>query len=556
MSIKNKRHILKQITRLAYFSGIIFIISGMLLSSVSKPVFAKGNETGASLAFTSGCDGDCNHITATVCNTGTEDMVEPVQWELYVSSSGANQRTKVDGIGGSIQLDGLACTTLTVAPPAVSGQYWFKAYQPEGHPGQGELFSGGCSIEACSVQSEDPIVPTIQPTGEATVEPTTQPTSYPTSEPTPDPTSEPPDPNIIAPFIKFTAADTGICQYEPGEISATIVVTLPDGMIARLQAEYHIVHPDRTDHHYIDAGIVSNGDTFTYQGYWPGINPEDEIVEIHFGAALLDAVTGNPLEVTGSLDYFWYPYICPAPTPTPAILQPLEISSQCTSSGIEWTLANSNLYPVDLEWNMNNGSLSGMMIVPASSSIQINTSAATPQVMYFYWLGPEYMYGYSTEIYSGDSCIIDPSVTPTPTVDPGDPSPTPTSTDDPVDPTSTPTPTSTDDPGDSAPKSTPDPAETTDPSASPTTTPVSGSNVSLPIAYIEMSSQLQVDLAPLNPPMAVASAESARVLIPVTGADVKSPLADGINHLLIHLGLVFIGVALMTQAITKKFVGL
>jgi hypothetical protein len=71
-----------------------------------------------------------------------------------------------------------------------------------------------------------------------------------------------------------------------------------------------------------------------------------------------------------------------------------------------------------------------------------------------------------------------------------------------------------------------------------------------------MSSQVQVDLAPLNPPMAVASAENARVLIPVTGADVKSPLAGGINNLLIHLGLVFIGVALMTQAITKKFVGL
>jgi hypothetical protein len=160
--------------------------------------------------------------------------------------------------------------------------------------------------------------PFNQPTGEATLEPTTQPTS----EPTPDPTSEPPDPNIIAPSVKFTAADTGICQYEPGEISATIVVTLPEGMTARLQAEYHIVHPDRTDHHYIDAGIVSNGDTFTYQGYWPGINPEDEIVEIHFGAALLDAVTGNPLEVTGSLDYFWYPYICPAPTQLqPRLLQ-------------------------------------------------------------------------------------------------------------------------------------------------------------------------------------------------------------------------------------------
>jgi hypothetical protein len=191
---------------------------------------------------------------------------------------------------------------------------------------------------------------------------------------------------------------------------------------------------------------------------------------------------------------------------------------------------------------MNNGVLSGSTIVPASSSIQVNPSAGDPQVMYFSWVGPEYMYGYSTEIYSGDSCIIDPAVTPTPTDEPGDPSPTPTPTGD---------------PGDPAPTSTPaGPADSMDPSVSPTPTPEPGGNVSLPVTYIEMSSQVQVDLAPLNPPMAVASAENARVLIPVTGADVKSPLAGDINNLLIHLGLVFIGVALMTQAITKKFVGL
>jgi hypothetical protein len=94
MSIKNKSHILKQITRLAYFSGIIFIISGMLLSLVSKPVFAKGNQSGASLAFTSGCDGDCENITATVCNTGTEDMEEAVRWELYVQPQGLTSAQK------------------------------------------------------------------------------------------------------------------------------------------------------------------------------------------------------------------------------------------------------------------------------------------------------------------------------------------------------------------------------------------------------------------------------------------------------------------------------
>jgi hypothetical protein len=166
--------------------------------------------------------------------------------------------------------------------------------------------------------------------------------------------------------------DTGICQYEAGEIEATIVVTLPEGMTARLQAEFHVVKPEKTPHHYIDAGIVKNGDTFTYKGTWPGIYPGDEVVEIHFGAALLDVETGNPLGAFGSLDYFWYPYICLPPTPTPVVMQALQFIHGCNDQGnVEWTVSNPNPFDVTLNWSVIDGDKSGAEVVLALAAVQV-----------------------------------------------------------------------------------------------------------------------------------------------------------------------------------------
>jgi hypothetical protein len=125
------------------------------------------------------------------------------------------------------------------------------------------------------------------------------------------------------PGVRFNQNDTGICRVEPGWIEATIIVSLPEGTKARLQAAYHVVQPVRSDIQYIDAGIVQNGDRYTFSSYWPGIQHGNKVVEIHWGAALLDLQTDRPIGTAG-LDYFWYPYICepyaqPEPTLTPVI---------------------------------------------------------------------------------------------------------------------------------------------------------------------------------------------------------------------------------------------
>jgi hypothetical protein len=111
------------------------------------------------------------------------------------------------------------------------------------------------------------------------------------------------------PGLRFDQEDTGICRIDSGWIEATVFVTLPEGVIARLQVAHHVVRPHKTDITYIDAGVVRNGDSYTFNAYWPGIQRGDKFVEIHWGAGLLDIQKGHLIETAG-LDYFWYPYIC------------------------------------------------------------------------------------------------------------------------------------------------------------------------------------------------------------------------------------------------------
>jgi hypothetical protein len=121
------------------------------------------------------------------------------------------------------------------------------------------------------------------------------------------------------PGLRFTSGDTGVCIPEPAWIEATVIVSLPENMTARLQVSYHVVRPKRTDITYTHPGIVKDGDRYTFSAYWPGIQPGEKSVEIHWGAALLDVQTGQVMATAG-MDYFWYPYICEphAPTKTPA----------------------------------------------------------------------------------------------------------------------------------------------------------------------------------------------------------------------------------------------
>lgn len=114
---------------------------------------------------------------------------------------------------------------------------------------------------------------------------------------------------VRKPGLYFNQQDTGICRKDSGWLEATVKVSLPEGTSAYLQASYHIIHPYESDATYIDGGVVRNGDSYTFRAYWPGIKPGDKMVEIHWGAALLDIDSKHPVQTAG-LDYFWYPYIC------------------------------------------------------------------------------------------------------------------------------------------------------------------------------------------------------------------------------------------------------
>jgi len=106
----------------------------------------------SSLRFTSGCEGDCEEISATVCNgEGSEDMQGPTTWELYWITSGNPKNGVVIASGTINALARGQCQTLTYDPGdnpnGASGNYMFKAYQRPGHPGEGVLWSNACELE-------------------------------------------------------------------------------------------------------------------------------------------------------------------------------------------------------------------------------------------------------------------------------------------------------------------------------------------------------------------------------------------------------------------------
>jgi len=130
-----------------------------------------------------------------------------------------------------------------------------------------------------------------------------------------------------APSVSFNQPDTAVCQrgcWNP-EISA-VIAGLEPGQVVDLQLTYQIINPGFLANDKVCASIdnVGNGEypitpqLFGVTCLWPGIPTDwppnvDKVVEIHFGANLLDAQTGNCITnpcTTGSQDYYWYPWVC------------------------------------------------------------------------------------------------------------------------------------------------------------------------------------------------------------------------------------------------------
>ena len=139
------------------------------------------------------------------------------------------------------------------------------------------------------------------------------PTNTPTLSPTPTPSS-------TGCTVRFTISDTAYCSKTSGQLTAFAVVgSAPSG--ASLQLASNIVEP--ADKATTSGTLYTNysspityGKQYPVIVTWPGIrcsgtNPTDSVVEVHFGAQVLNS-SGNPFGCTASLDYYWYPWVCKA----------------------------------------------------------------------------------------------------------------------------------------------------------------------------------------------------------------------------------------------------
>ncbi|WLD91509.1 amyloid fiber anchoring/assembly protein TapA [Alkalihalobacillus sp. AL-G] len=102
-----------------------------------------------------GSGGDCREIFANVKNgNGSGAMDGPVKYEVYwIETGNAKNGTLVDwgwidplGAGEEIKL------TFT---PELSGNYKFKAFQRDGHPGEGVLWSNGPEGIVCEITNSN-----------------------------------------------------------------------------------------------------------------------------------------------------------------------------------------------------------------------------------------------------------------------------------------------------------------------------------------------------------------------------------------------------------------
>jgi hypothetical protein len=132
---------------------------------------------------------------------------------------------------------------------------------------------------------------------------------------------------VTTPRIWFNEVDSLYCEENPVEIPITLYVEMPPGEKGYLQGHWWIVWPEskRTQPVY-NSKLVEGNDSLVIVAQWPGVDPGDTIVEIHWGGNLLLYPSGNPWGIEpASLDYYWYPGRCaatPAPTVPPTSTMP------------------------------------------------------------------------------------------------------------------------------------------------------------------------------------------------------------------------------------------
>ncbi len=153
----------------------------------------------------------------------------------------------------------------------------------------------------------------------------------------------------------FAGGDQALCQHEPGWINTTLTVKpIPAGSKGYLQTDWYVVgdYPSTCpaddancmDSHY-QSQLIEGETTIQLRAWWPGIYAEDGVVENHFSANLLDE---NHHVIHGGIgqDFYWYPWVCNAPDPSPGSIKIVKESNPQTGQSFDFAgdLGTFSLY--------------------------------------------------------------------------------------------------------------------------------------------------------------------------------------------------------------------
>jgi len=121
--------------------------------------------------------------------------------------------------------------------------------------------------------------------------------------------------------VEFDLPDTAVCWLDPRTnvpVNYRILSLPSTGGPFYIQTDWYVSSPFITPNHYLVSGPVYAGQTGTVYVDWPGVAVgSTQTVEIHVGLNIVDSY-GTPVspDCTDGMDYYWTPYVCPAPTPT------------------------------------------------------------------------------------------------------------------------------------------------------------------------------------------------------------------------------------------------
>jgi len=282
--MKSQLLMLRRIARIAYILAVVCLITGIVLSMVNKPVIASTG--GGDVSPTSQNGGDDPSLP----EGEEEPTVEPNSPSLEKTKPPAPPKplpTMEPGEELDPEIGRPVLKGATPTPMAVETQITDK------NPGMNE-FSRSQKVRQSSGASVSGDL--LAQISQAAIE------------------GE----------VSFTESDKSICQFGESWYDATAVVSLPEGVTVTLVTSWYVVHPSELnpggpgDKHYATYQ-VQDGDSVTFAAWWPGVRAGDDVVEIHWGAALV--YNGEVLD-TASLDYYWYDWVCQRPTEVPTPVTP------------------------------------------------------------------------------------------------------------------------------------------------------------------------------------------------------------------------------------------